>query len=220
MPKNNIRVLVVDDHPIVRRGLSAEINLDPEMQVVGEAQDGEEAVLLADQLQPDVILMDLVMPGMDGVEACAEIIQANPDARILVLTSFTEEEKIYDSIKAGAAGYVFKDKWPDELLKAIRDVYKGVPLLNPAITRRLIRELRRQDAPAPAAPHQQLTEREMDILQRAAQGAQYKEIARDIGVREATVRAHVSSILKKLNLSNRSQLVLYAIQHKLIEPGE
>ncbi|NLH00064.1 MAG: response regulator transcription factor [Chloroflexi bacterium] len=219
MSKAKIRVLVVDDHPIVRSGLSTEINLDPNMQVVGEAQDGAEAVAMALQLNPDVILMDLVMPEMDGIEASAEIIQANPDARILILTSFTEEEKIYAAIKAGASGYIFKDRRPDDVLQAIRDVHQGIPLLNPSITRRLARELREQEHQQ-AEPVGNLTEREMEILKRVAQGALYKEVALEIGVREATVRAHVSSILNKLGLSNRSQLVLYAIQHKLIEtPG-
>jgi two-component system, NarL family, response regulator LiaR len=218
MSKAIIRVLVVDDHPIVRSGLSAEINLDLGMQVVGEAETGVEAVILTRQLRPDVILMDLVMPDKNGIEATADIIQDNPDARVLILTSFADEEKILAAIKAGASGYIFKDKRPNELLQAIRDVYHGLPLLDPTVTRRLMRELREQDAPAPhAAPSPSLTEREMDILRHVAQGAPYKEIARDLSVREATVRAHVSSILNKLNLSNRSQLVLYAIQHNLIE---
>lgn len=217
MSKSPIRVLVVDDHPIVRRGLSAEINLDPGMQVVGEAQDGVEAVKLARQLNPDVILMDLVMPEKDGIEASTEIIQENPNACILILTSFTEEEKIYASIKAGASGYIFKDKRPDELLQAIRDIHQGASLLNRSITRRLLRELHEQEQPS-AEPPVPLTEREIEILRRVAQGAPYKIIAHELGVREATVRTHVSSILHKLDLSNRSQLVLYAIQHKLIEP--
>jgi len=214
MSKPVIRVLVVDDHPIVRRGLSTEINLDPGMQVVGEAQDGQEAVTMAAQLKPDVILMDLVMPEKDGIQASAEIIENNPEACILILTSFTEEEKVYAAVKAGASGYIFKDKRPDELLQAIRDVHQGIPLLNTAMTRRLIRELRDQK-PAVPEPTVHLTEREMEILQQVAQGAPYKEIARDMGIREATVRAHVSSILSKLNLSNRAQLMLYAIQQKL-----
>lgn len=170
MSKAKIRVLVVDDHPIVRSGLSTEINLDPNMQVVGEAQDGAEAVAMALQLNPDVILMDLVMPEMDGIEASAEIIQANPDARILILTSFTEEEKIYAAIKAGASGYIFKDRRPDDVLQAIRDVHQGIPLLNPSITRRLARELREQEHQQ-AEPVGNLTEREMEILKRVAQGA-------------------------------------------------
>lgn len=219
MSKALIRVLVVDDHPIVRRGLTTEINLDPGMQVVGEAQEGAAAVLMARHLKPDVILMDLVMPEKDGIAATSEIIEENPDARILILTSFTEEEKVYAAIKAGASGYVFKDKQPEDLLQSIRDLHAGMPLLSPAITRRLIRELHEQRQPEPD-PLVDLTEREMEILRLVAQGQPYKAIARDLGVREATVRAHVSSILSKLNLSNRAQLMLYAFQQKLIDTPE
>jgi len=216
MGKNLIRVLVADDHPIVRSGLSAEINLDPGMQVVGEAGDGEEAVTLARSLKPDVILMDLVMPEKNGIEASAEIVRENPEACILILTSFTEEERIYAAIKAGASGYIYKDKRPDELLQAIRDIHAGIPLLDSTITRRLIRELRRQE-PSRGPAGDQLTEREMEILRLVSSGAPYKEISRQLGVREATVRAHVSNILNKLNLFNRSQLILYAIQNNLID---
>lgn len=219
MKKAPIMVLVVDDHPIVRRGLSAEINLDPDMQVVGEAHNGVEAVSMARSLMPDVILMDLVMPEMDGIEATKAIIAENPNANILVLTSFTEEENIYSAIKAGASGFIFKDRRPDELLRAITDIESGVPMLSPGMTRRLMREVREQTHPAPI-DEVPLTARENEILLRVAQGALYKEIAHEIGVRETTVRAHVSSILGKLNLSNRSQLVLYAVNHKLIEPNE
>ena len=218
MKKLPIQVLVVDDHPIVRRGLSAEINLDPDLQVAGEAVNGVDAVAMARSLTPDVILMDLMMPGMDGIEATKIIITENPDANILVLTSFTEEENIYAALRAGASGYIFKDRRPAELLQAIRDVYNGVPMLSPAMTRRLLREMRDQDQAQSADPDA-LTTREKEVLLRVAQGTLYKEIAREIGVREATVRAHVSSILGKLRLSNRSQLVLYAVSHKLIDPN-
>ncbi|HWR65108.1 MAG TPA: response regulator transcription factor [Bellilinea sp.] len=218
MKKLPIKVLVVDDHPIVRRGLSAEINLDPDMQVAGEARDGIEAVALALSLKPDVVLMDLIMPVMDGIQATREIIAANPDACILVLTSFTEEDNVYAAIKAGASGFIFKDKRPADLLQAIRDMYNGVPILLPSITRRLQRELVRKEQPL--IGEESLTEREKEILMLVARGTLYKEIAQELGVREATVRAHVSSILGKLNLSNRSQLVLYAVNHKLIDAGK
>jgi NarL family two-component system response regulator LiaR len=213
MTKNLIRVLVVDDHPIVRRGLCAEINLDVGMQVVAEAKDGIEAVEMARILQPDVILMDAVMPRKNGIEATEEIIRDNPMARILVLTSFTEDEKIYAAIKAGALGYILKDKHPEEVLQAIRDVYDGKPYLNPNIARRLFRELRNPATPAESS----LTRREMEVLRCVAKGAPNKEIARAINIQEATVRAHVSNILSKLNLANRSQLVLFAVRKGLIE---
>ena len=216
MTKNLIRVLVVDDHPIVRRGLCAEINLDVGMQVVAEAKDGVEAVEMARILQPDVILMDAVMPRKNGIEATEEIIHDNPMARILVLTSFTEDEKIYAAVKAGALGYILKDKHPEEVLQAIRDVYDGKPYLNPNIARRLFRELRNPATPAESS----LTSREMEVLRWVAKGAPNKEIARAINVQEATVRAHVSNILSKLNLANRSQLVLFAVRKGLVEAGQ
>lgn len=219
MTKATIRVLVVDDHPIVRRGISAEINLDPEMSVIGEAQNGLEAVEMARQLKPDVILMDLMMPQMDGVEATRQIIAANPDAQVLILTSFTEEDSVYTAVKAGAAGFIYKDRPPAELLNAIRTLYNSQPILSPAITRRLQRDLRDQTR-TPAESALVLTEREIEIVQWVAQGALYKEIAQKLGIQEATVRAHVSNILGKLNLSNRSQLVLYAVNHKIAPPAD
>jgi NarL family two-component system response regulator LiaR len=214
MTKNVIRVLVADDHPIVRRGLSAEINLDVGMQVVGMARDGEEAVNLARSLRPDVILMDIVMPHMNGVEAITHIIQEDPQARILVLTSFSEDDKIYAAIKAGAMGYILKDRHPEDVLKAIRETYQGIPHLNPNIARRLFRELREQDE---HTPQEVLTGRQMEILRYVAQGAPNRAIAEALGVQEATVRAHVSNILSKLDLTNRSQLVLYAVRKKLVD---
>ena len=219
MTKATIRVLVVDDHPIVRRGISAEINLDPELSVIGEAQNGLEAVEMARQLKPDVILMDLMMPQMDGVEATRQIIAANPDAQVLILTSFTEEDSVYTAVKAGAAGFIYKDRPPAELLNAIRTLYNSQPILSPAITRRLQRDLRDQTR-TPAESALALTDREIEIVKWVAQGALYKEIAQKLGIQEATVRAHVSNILGKLNLSNRSQLVLYAVNHKLAPPAD
>jgi two-component system, NarL family, response regulator LiaR len=213
MPRLLIRVLVVDDHPIVRRGLCAEINLDPGMQVVGEARDGVEAVELGRTLQPDVILMDAVMPRKDGIEATADIIRENPLARVLILTSFTEDERMLAAIKAGAMGYILKDRHPEEVLQAIRDTFDGKPYLNPNIARRLLREL--PDAGA-RAPEKILTAREMEVLRWVAKGTPNKEIARAMSVQEATIRAHVGNILSKLNLENRSQLVLYAVKMGLV----
>jgi two-component system, NarL family, response regulator LiaR len=209
MPKTLIRVLVVDDHPIVRRGLCAEINLDPGMQVVGEAKDGAEAVELCRALQPDVVLMDAVMPNKDGITATAEITQENPLARILILTSFTEDERMLAAIKAGALGYILKDRHPEEVLQAIRDTYDGKPYLNPNIARRLLREL---PEAGEKSPEKILTKRELEVLRWVAKGTPNKEIARGMGITEATIRAHVGNILSKLNLENRSQLVLYAVK--------
>jgi len=215
--KDTIKVLVVDDHPIVRRGLTTEINLDRGLLVVGEAVDGQEAVEQYALLKPDVVLMDLVMPVKDGIQATKEIIAINSDAKILVLTSFVEEERILEVIKAGALGFVYKDKHPDQVLSAIRDVFNEVPVLAPNITRKLMRESQTRDE---IAPLQDLTERELEVLKMVASGNPYKEIAHHMHVQEATIRTHVSNILGKLNLSNRSQLVLFAIDHQLIDKDQ
>jgi len=209
-----IKVLVVDDHPIVRRGLTTEINLDRGMLVVGEAVDGLEAVDQYKLLIPDVVLMDLVMPNKDGIQATQEIISFHPQARILILTSFIDEDKILESIKAGALGFIYKDKHPDKVLEAIRDIYNDVPVLAPNITRKLMRETQMKET---SSPSQDLTDREMEVLKLVASGKPYKEIAFSMHVQEATIRTHVSNILGKLNLSNRSQLVLYAVEHQLLD---
>lgn len=213
MERGKIRVLVVDDHPIVRRGICSEISFCEEMCVVGEARDGFEAVELAKRLNPSVILMDLVLPRKGGIEAISEIIASNPDAHILVLTSFFEDERIYAALEAGAIGYILKDRHPEELLTAIRKTAHGEPILNQNLIKGLMREMRSR----PQAPESALTERELEVLAWVARGTPNKEIANRIGISQATVRAHVSNILSKLDLENRSQLVLYAVQHGLTQ---
>jgi DNA-binding NarL/FixJ family response regulator len=212
--KETIKVLVVDDHPIVRRGLTTEINLDRGMLVVGEAVDGQEAVDQYKLLKPDVVLMDLVMPNKDGIQATREIMMEEPEAKILVLTSFIDEERILEAIKAGALGFIYKDKHPEQVLAAIREINNDVPVLAPNITRKLMRETQTKPEETDI---QDLTERELEVLKMVASGRPYKEIAYTMHVQDATIRTHVSNILGKLNLSNRSQLVLYAIDHKLVE---
>ena len=209
-----IRVLVVDDHPIVRSGLSMAINMGDGMQVVGEARDGVEALEKARQFHPDVIVMDLVMPRMDGVEAIAAICKEDPAARILVLTSFAQDEKIIAAIRAGASGYLLKDRLPDEVAQAIRDIYNGETVIHPTIARKLIQGIRSDPEDADEA----LTPREKEILLWVARGLPNKQIALQVHISEATVRAHVSNIFSKLNLANRSQVVLYAIQKGWIDP--
>lgn len=211
--KDPIKLLVVDDHPIVRRGLITEINLDREMLVVGEAVDGNEAVTLYKSLKPDVVLMDIIMPNLDGIEATREILQLDPEARILILTSYVDEEKILEAVKAGALGFIYKDKHPDEVLAAIRDIANNIPVLAPSITRKLMKDTRMK---TDANPVSDLTHRELEVLKLVAQGLPYKELAQKMEVREATIRAHVSNILGKLCLTNRSQLVLYAVEHQLM----
>jgi NarL family two-component system response regulator LiaR len=208
-----IRVLIADDHAVVREGLRGLITSEPGMEVIGEARDGLEAVLKARSLHPDVILMDLMMPRMDGLDAISEIKKENPEARILVLTSFAEDDKVFPAIKRGALGYLLKDSSPHDLLVAIRDVYHGESSLHPTIARKLIRELSQPSGLPPAA--EPLTEREVDVLRLVAQGLSNEEIGDRLFITERTVRTHVSNILGKLHLANRTQAALYALREGL-----
>jgi len=205
-----IQVLIADDHAVVREGLRTLINTEPGMAVVGEAVDGREAVQLAHDLQPDVILLDMVMPQKNGLSAIIEIKQDNPDARILVLTSFADDDKVFPAIKAGALGYLLKNSSPQRLLKAIRDVYQGEPSMSPDVAKKLMLEMQRPaELPPTAEP---LTEREVDVLRLIAQGLSNQEIAAQLVIGEGTVRTHVSNILTKLHLANRTQAALYALR--------
>ncbi len=215
--KKPIRVLIADDHAIVREGLRALIDTEPDMELVGEASDGVEAVQLARSLKPDVLLLDLLMPRKDGLAVIAEIKQHQLEARILVLTSFAEDEKVFPAIKAGALGYLLKDTTPHSLLQAIRDVYHGESSLHPTIARKLIGELHRPASPPPVG--EELTEREVEVLSLVAQGLSNQEIADQLVVSERTVRKHVSNILGKLHLANRTQAALYAIQTGIAKPA-
>jgi len=207
---NPIRVLVVDDHPVVRRGIKSLLAEENDIDVVGEATNGKEAIQQVDQLHPDVILMDLVMPEMNGVEAIQGITASSPEARILVMTSFAADDKVFPSIKAGALGYLLKDSDPEDLVRMIHQVYRGELSIHPAIARKVIQELNRPPE-EPLTPDP-LTQREVEILQLLAQGVENKEIARRLVLREATVRTHVSNILSKLHLANRVQVTLYALR--------
>ena len=210
---NSIRILITDDHAIVRKGLRTLINSEAGMEVVGEAADGIEAVLKARSLQPDVILMDLVMPRQGGVESIIQIKKERPDARILVLTSFAEEEKVFSAIKAGALGYLLKDSSPEQLVQAIHDIYRGESSLHPTIALKLIREISRPaDLPPTEDP---LTEREVEVLKLVAQGLTNQEIAEALFISERTVGNHIGSMLNKLHLANRTQVALYALRKGL-----
>jgi NarL family two-component system response regulator LiaR len=206
-----IRVLLTDDHAIVRKGVRALLLTEKDIEVVGEAGSGAEAIVQAEALCPDVILMDLVMPELDGIEATRQITAKLPGTRILVLTSFAADEKVFPAIKAGALGYLLKDSGPEELVRAIRKVYHGEPSLEPSIARKVLMELSHppKQQPLTADP---LTEREFDVLRLLAQGCSNKEIAVKLSVSELTVRTHVSNILCKLHLASRTQAALYALQ--------
>lgn len=206
----DIRVLIADDHAVVREGLRALIDTEAGMELVGEAADGLEAVEKCRALAPDVILLDLVMPRRGGIEAIGEIKRENPAVRILVLTSFAEDEKVFPAIKAGAHGYLLKDSSPQELLQAIRDTHRGQPSMHPTIARRLMQEIRRPSELPPA--DDPLTGREVEVLGLVAQGLTNQEIADRLYVSERTVRTHVSNILSKLHLANRTQAALYALR--------
>jgi NarL family two-component system response regulator LiaR len=208
-----LRVLVVDDHIVVRKGIRALLATEPDIEVVGEAENGKEAVLEAERLRPDVILMDLVMPEMDGIEAIRRITNRRPDARILVLTSFATDDKVFPAIKAGALGYLLKDSGPDELLNAIRQVYRGESSLHPAIAQKLLLELSGSPEQTPAP--EPLTDWERDVLQLVARGRSDSEIAEKLAISEATARTHVSRILRKLHLASRTQAVVYALREGL-----
>lgn len=209
----SIRIVIADDHAVVREGLRTLISTKPGMEVVGEAADGAEAVTKVRALAPDVILLDMVMPRKNGLQAIHEIKQENPGARILVLTSFDDDERVFSAIKAGALGYLLKDSSPQQLLQAIQDVYQGRSSLHPSIALKVIRELNQpSDLPPTEEP---LTEREMETLRLIAQGLTNQEIADTLTISERTVGKHVSNILDKLHLANRTQVALYALRRGL-----
>jgi NarL family two-component system response regulator LiaR len=213
-----IRVLVVDDHTLVRKGTRALLAEVEDIEVVGEAADGREAVDQAETLRPDVILMDLVMPVMDGIEATRRITENQPDTRILALTSFAADDKVFPSIKAGALGYLLKHADPEELVDAIRSVYHGEPSLHPSIARKVLHEVRHPSEERPTPDP--LTEREIEVLHLVAQGMSNQEIADQLSIAEVTVRTHVSNILGKLHLANRVQAALYALREGFAELDE
>jgi NarL family two-component system response regulator LiaR len=209
-----IRVLIADDHAVVREGLRAYLQLQETLDVVGEAGDGEEAVREAERLRPDVILMDLVMPRLDGVGAMRELRRRLPASRVIVLTSFADDERLLPAIQAGAAGYLFKNVQPSELARAIHAAHAGEALLDPAVAARLVQEIAR---PAAQDPPDRLTPREREVLLLIARGLPNKRIARELGVAEKTVKTHVGHLLAKLGVSDRTQAALYAVREGLVE---
>ena len=212
-----IRVLLVDDHAVVRMGLRAFFDLLPDIEVVGEAADGSEGLALCRRLTPDVVLMDLLMPNMDGITAIGRIKAELPGTEIVTMTSFIEEEKVTAALEAGASGYVLKDADADEVAQAIRAAVAGEVHLDPQVARMLAQRLRARRDPEPVEP---LTERERDVIRLLGQGLPNKEIGARLFITERTARTYVSNILGKLGLASRTQAALWAVEHRLAEPAE
>ena len=213
--QTKIRVLIVDDHSVVRMGLRMFFDHQPDIEVVGEATDGSEGVAMARRLEPDVILMDLLMPNMDGITAIGRIKAELPLTEIVTMTSFIEEEKVTSALEAGASGYVLKDAEAEEVAAAVRAAYAGEMHLDPAVARLLADRMRRKPANDLVEP---LTDREKDVLNLLGQGMSNKEIGTALFITERTARTYVSNILGKLGLASRTQAALYAVEHKLVEP--
>jgi NarL family two-component system response regulator LiaR len=218
MSKKLIKLLVVDDQNIVRKGIRALLEQVDDINVIGEASNGEEAVAQAKQLKPDVILMDLMMPKMDGITAIQEIQAVQLPARIIALTSFVTEDKVFPAIKAGAMGYLLKDSEPEDLITAIRKVNRGEPSLHPIVAKMVLEELGKP-VKQPLTP-EPLTQREVDIIRLVAQGLSNRQIAEQLVIGEATVRTHVGNVLNKLHLANRVQATLYALREGLTSLDE
>jgi DNA-binding NarL/FixJ family response regulator len=215
-----IRVMVVDDQSLMRTGFRMILDAETDLEVVGEAVDGADAVDQHARLGPDVVVMDVRMPNMDGIEATRRLTAANSPARVLILTTFDLDEYVYDAIRAGASGFMLKDRPAEELVAAVRVVAAGEALLAPSVTRRLIEEFAARPT-VPATPHglDELTERERDVLVLMARGHSNAEIARELFVAETTVKTHVGHVLQKLRLRDRAQAVVAAYESGLVEPG-
>jgi NarL family two-component system response regulator LiaR len=214
-----IRVLIVDDHQVVRQGLRTFLELHAGIEVVGEAADGKAALAKARQLEPDVVLMDLVMPDMDGIEATRRIRASAPRTKVIALTSFAEDDKLFPAIQAGASSYLLKDVSPDELVASIQAVHRGEARLHPDIARRLMQQIA-QGPPESEAAAGDLTRRELEVVKLIARGCSNSQIARELVISEGTVKTHVSNILSKLGLGDRTQLAIYAIKTGLAGEGK
>lgn len=208
-----IRILLVDDHEMVRIGVSAYLQAQVDMEVAGEAVNGEEAVKMALELRPDVILMDMVMPVMNGAEATEAIINQWPEAKIMIVTSFLDDDKVYPALKAGAVSYILKTSKASRIADSIRETMNGTPVLEPEVMTKMMKQMRHD-----RVLHEDLTEREMEILLLLATGYTNQEIADELFIAVKTVKTHVSNLLAKLEVHDRTQAVIYAFQHKLVSP--
>ena len=214
-----IRLVLVDDHRVVRQGLKAFLATEADIEVVGEASNGREAVEVVESLQPDVVLMDLVMPELDGIGATAAIKQKWPSVDVIAMTSFIEDEKVFGAMRAGAGGYVLKDADPDDVVKAIRSAAAGEVHLDPRVARRLMEELNPRK-PKHATPQETLSEREIEVLKLVARGFSNQGIAEQLIISPKTAKTHVSNILSKLGLASRTQAAVYALNEGLVTPEE
>jgi DNA-binding NarL/FixJ family response regulator len=212
-----IRVLIVDDHAVVRMGLRVFLDLQSDIEVVGEASDGSEGVAIARRLEPDVVLMDLLMPNMDGITAIGRIKAERPETEIVTMTSFIEEEKVTAALEAGASGYVLKDAEAEEVAAAVRSAFAGEVHLDPAVARLLAQRMRSKRSGQDDDLAEPLTEREKDVIRLLGQGMSNKEIGTELFITERTARTYVSNILGKLGLASRTQAALYAVEHKLVD---
>lgn len=211
---DTIRIFIVDDHPVVRDGLSAILSTQPDLEVIGEAENGRQALDLCMEHQPDLLLLDLEMPEMDGVEVIRRLENASPNTRVIVFTAFDTDDRIMSALEAGAQGYLLKGAPRDELFNAVRVVHAGGSLLQPVVASRLLRHV--STTPEKGSPFDRLTPRELDVLKELAKGLQNKEIAAELYITERTVKFHVSSILGKLGAGNRTEAVTIAAQNGLI----
>jgi NarL family two-component system response regulator LiaR len=211
----DVRVLIADDHPLVRQGLRSYLQTVDGIEVVGEASDGDQAIALAAELAPDVVLMDLAMPNVDGIEATRRLSESSPEIKVIALTSFATDDKVFPAIRAGAAGYLLKEADPSEVADAIAKVARGESILHPQIAERLMREVA---AATPRAHRTDLTARELEVLRLIATGRSNREISRELDIAEKTVKTHVSNVLSKLGVHDRTQAALYAVEHGLAQP--
>jgi NarL family two-component system response regulator LiaR len=209
-----IRVVFVDDHEMVRIGVSSYLSAQPDIEVVGEADDGKKGVELALELRPDIILMDLVMKEMDGIEATRQIIEQWPEAKVIIVTSFLDDEKVYPALEAGATSYMLKTSKAGEIANAVRATYHGQSVLEPEVTGKMMVKMRQKNT---HLPHEELTSRELEILLLMAEGKANQDIADELFIALKTVKTHVSNILSKLNVQDRTQAVIYAFKHSLIK---
>lgn len=214
---SRIRILIADDHAIVRAGIRVLLQLHPDFDVVGEAAEGYEALKLVQERQPDVVLMDIGMPGMDGLAATHAIVNAHPGVKVLVLTQHENREYVLPALKAGAAGYVLKRAPDDSLVQAIRTVYQGGTYLDPRVSAVVVEDLRHHTAGTPTNPFDRLTEREREVLTLLAQGKTYQEVAETLFISVKTVDFHRANLMRKLGLKNRTELTRFAIQHGLVD---